>query len=497
MCAARALIVEIIIVSTIYKLAGGCGLEGTTNSAAMALDFDRLSKQLEELRKCPPGLDELSEVPWLDVSVRADAGTEVGGVRCETLADQVLLGNLAAVARREAGPYLAVPFSKDAWVGQRWVGNVGLTCDAMRVARDRFANAGVVRVRQGFHDHDAFGNRVTRLQVETEYRATLAAIDVDVAAARAPVEVRVNREIDPLVRRRLRKLIDPRRAGGDQRERERIEGLVLRYWSCLEEHGVVVDVDALAQLPCSTSLPSLPLLGISGALGIADGRGTASGCSNSGDSWVRRPGGVDLRPACRLVAKFCRGRLDRGGRLYAPYQQLPKETRAKIRIDGEDVVELDYSAMHPRLLYAEAGRRCPVDPYAPPGWESWRQPLKAAFNVLVNAEDEDSGLGALVREVGRLVPEDERHLITEAVKALEKHNRAICGAFFSDAGVRLQAKDARIARRVLGRFVRRVRTELVLPVHDSFVVRATLGDELREVMLHEHKFVTGVDAVVS
>lgn len=123
--------------------------------------------------------------------------------------------------------------------------------------------------------------------------------------------------------------------------------------------------------------------------------------------------------------------------------------------------------------------------------------MKAAFNVLVNAEDEDSGLGALVREVGRLVPEDERHLITEAVKALENHNRAICGAFFSDAGVRLQAKDARIARRILGRFVRRARSELVLPVHDSFIVRASLRDELREVMLREHEQVTGVAPIVS
>jgi hypothetical protein len=54
-----------------------------------------------------------------------------------------------------------------------------------------------------------------------------------------------------------------------------------------------------------------------------------------------------------------RHKLDRGGRFYgAWYQNIPKEYRQHIMIDGAPTMELDYSALHPNLLYYHAG----VDP---------------------------------------------------------------------------------------------------------------------------------------
>ena len=45
------------------------------------------------------------------------------------------------------------------------------------------------------------------------------------------------------------------------------------------------------------------------------------------------------------------------------YQGLPKQERAKLRLNGEAVAELDYPAMHPHLMYAWEGRPCPDDFY--------------------------------------------------------------------------------------------------------------------------------------
>ncbi|MFC2033771.1 hypothetical protein ACFLUB_04585, partial [Chloroflexota bacterium] len=45
------------------------------------------------------------------------------------------------------------------------------------------------------------------------------------------------------------------------------------------------------------------------------------------------------------------------------YQQLSGEDRARILLDGEEVVELDYPAMHPHILYAWAGEQCPENFY--------------------------------------------------------------------------------------------------------------------------------------
>jgi len=50
---------------------------------------------------------------------------------------------------------------------------------------------------------------------------------------------------------------------------------------------------------------------------------------------------------------FLDRRLDLGGRFYGPwYQNIPKKYREYIRINDAPTLELDYSALHPNLLYA-------------------------------------------------------------------------------------------------------------------------------------------------
>jgi hypothetical protein len=61
----------------------------------------------------------------------------------------------------------------------------------------------------------------------------------------------------------------------------------------------------------------------------------------------------------------------RGGRMYAvegAWQTMTKEDRLKIQIANEAVVEVDYSTLHPALLYAEVGKYVPADAYVIDGW---------------------------------------------------------------------------------------------------------------------------------
>jgi hypothetical protein len=47
----------------------------------------------------------------------------------------------------------------------------------------------------------------------------------------------------------------------------------------------------------------------------------------------------------------------RGGRFYGGgWQNVPKGERSQITINGDETVEVDYRAMHPRMLYREAGK---------------------------------------------------------------------------------------------------------------------------------------------
>ena len=80
-------------------------------------------------------------------------------------------------------------------------------------------------------------------------------------------------------------------------------------------------------------------------------------------------------------------RFDQCGRLFGGFhQRLPKARRSGLRINGEPVVELDFSSMFTRIALAEVGACHPalhVDLYAMPGLETVpRKQVKAALNAL-------------------------------------------------------------------------------------------------------------------
>lgn len=106
-------------------------------------------------------------------------------------------------------------------------------------------------------------------------------------------------------------------------------------------------------------------------------------------------------------AVFNDGRLDRGGRNYAPFQNLPNRTdhiretlHWRINGRGRPTVELDVVACHPSMLYHEQGLRLPdgdLHSAEIPGWfdpanpdPDKRELLKAINNALPNCGDQDA-----------------------------------------------------------------------------------------------------------
>ena len=83
-------------------------------------------------------------------------------------------------------------------------------------------------------------------------------------------------------------------------------------------------------------------------------------------------------------------RFDQNGRLFGGFwQTLSKASRRAIRINGEEVVELDYRSMFSRLAYADVGATPPEgDLYAIPELAGYRSGVKMAMNTLLF----DSGL---------------------------------------------------------------------------------------------------------
>lgn len=253
--------------------------------------------------------------------------------------------------------------------------------------------------------------------------------------------------------------------------------------------------------------------------------------------------GVDIRfngeqiPLLEYQRSFS-GALDKGGRLFAhggSIQVVPQKLRlSAITIDNESVVELDYSANHPRLLIELLYQREPdtlnfispsVDPYAAD--TSWlkvdlvaieehklrygikkydpvRGFMKCALMRALNCDSYDKAFASVSHELYK----DTRKNIADreyvglpaqpdsrlALNAICNHNPLIINDFFQDKGIWLQNLDSEIALRVIDLMLQS--GEVVLCWHDSFQCRASAKELLHSAMIEAWNDVVGTKLFV-
>ncbi|WP_264048936.1 hypothetical protein [Methylobacterium flocculans] len=200
----------------------------------------------------------------------------------------------------------------------------------------------------------------------------------------------------------------------------------------------------------------------------------------NGETWTC----VRPTPTPAVYRVYGRGRWDRHGRWYGWWQSLPKSRRAELLINGELAIEPDFSAIHPRLLYAMRGHVLQHDPYVTKAWH--RDAGKLALNVVLNAKTIPKGIGALLEkryemdEDGEPVwvygPAETRRIV-EAVQAA---NPLIADDIGSDAGIKLMNIDSGMAHEVMKRC--RAAQIGVLPVHDSFIAPGSKGVAVTAIM---------------
>jgi hypothetical protein len=211
-----------------------------------------------------------------------------------------------------------------------------------------------------------------------------------------------------------------------------------------------------------------------------------------GDRIIREGNRLDNggRAQAQLHRVFHRGDFNLGGRFYGGlWQNMPETSgydrdgryrigREQITINGEPTAEVDYRAMHIRLLYQEAGKPMPDDPYdfAP------RDQAKLALLIAINARSHRSAVRALadaLRQEGGIG--DPYATAQKLLRAAKARHPDIAWALASDAGVRLMRKDSELAERVMLESVRAIGIA-PLAVHDSFIVPARQKGRLMEAM---------------
>lgn len=187
-------------------------------------------------------------------------------------------------------------------------------------------------------------------------------------------------------------------------------------------------------------------------------------------------------PPFRLRRIFSRSSFELGGRFYGgPWIDMPSEQRPYLLIDGEETVELDFSSLHPRMIYQIEDKPLPADadPYAVPGWtgEGRRGFAKTAFQQLLNAEQ-----GMKLDKPRKIVSDDlAKGGWQRLLRDTERAHSEIAGWFRSGRGLELQRIDSDMAAAIL--LVMLDQGVCCLPIHDSFIVPRSHEHNLRQAML--------------
>lgn len=178
------------------------------------------------------------------------------------------------------------------------------------------------------------------------------------------------------------------------------------------------------------------------------------------------------------------------GRLYGGFWlSLPKTERHRLRVNGEEVADLDFVALHPTLAYLEAGLALPnSDPYEIEGMP--RAAAKIALSALLSR-----------RGPMRRLPSDLRALVGKewtaeriTVAAAERHP-GIAHLFGTGIGLRLMKTESDIlVAALLDLFQQGVPA---LPMHDGIMVPASGEEAASRAMRRASMSVVGVALPVS
>ena len=184
-----------------------------------------------------------------------------------------------------------------------------------------------------------------------------------------------------------------------------------------------------------------------------------------------------------LARIFNDGKWGVGGRFYYGWwQEIPKGYRKYITIDEGFTTELDYSALHPHIVYFQNDLELTDDAYTRillvggiAFTEENRKIVKQVFNAMLNAKR------MMIRQPRGLDLKPLRKRWSEIVPIVLQAHHDIQHMFFGGYGGNLQYEDSCMAEDVL---LAGVKENIVtLPVHDSFIVRRQHEDFLRHQMI--------------
>ena len=179
---------------------------------------------------------------------------------------------------------------------------------------------------------------------------------------------------------------------------------------------------------------------------------------------------------------FSKNSLEIHGRFYHGWwQTVPKEYRHHITIDGYKTAEVDFSAISLRLLYAKEGVAVPDNrelyDIGLKGSKAYLKRARELIKKFINAIINDKK-GIFRLDDNKL---EELKLEHEELKTkVYKYHKPIIKYFGTGIGLSLMYTESLIAEDVMLFFLKQ--GVIVLPIHDSFIVRSGYQSSLEAQM---------------
>lgn len=201
-----------------------------------------------------------------------------------------------------------------------------------------------------------------------------------------------------------------------------------------------------------------------------------------------------------LKRVFNRNEYRFGGRFYTPvFQSIPSIYRPTILIDGEETVELDYSAHHIRLLYHKDGLDFKGEAYvyakSDKEHSDIRQIHKYIAMIAINAESRKSAINATLNAIEEDKKNGKFNSIVPSLKQLNvlfeeflNHHEPIAKYVGNDVGVTLQRLDSDIMNNILVGLAKKGITGL--PIHDSVIVKKKHKNLLKNLMISSYNSIS-------
>jgi len=183
-----------------------------------------------------------------------------------------------------------------------------------------------------------------------------------------------------------------------------------------------------------------------------------------------------------------------GGKYYGPcWQNLSKELRKEIKINGQETVELDFNAMHLHLLYCKVNKK--LTDYIPEDRDAYQLPnrnrkiVKTSFTCCINNNCNKDNVNQVVGpKIAQKFPEifERNTSYRDILDELGSYHPEVSQFFYAQIGNEISNMESKVSDYIIGKLTRK--NILVLNIHDSFIVSIPYKDILLKTMIDAFKY---------